>query len=102
MSVPNTSTTLIIEIERGGVCDGMGKVAKTRKLREMIHPAENQLHRDLLNDKLTTDEPKRPLQGQAESMVSEICDSILHRLNPPGQPSRNREHRRPKLDANPQ
>ena len=102
VSVPNTSTTLIIEIERGGLCDGMGKVAKPRKLREMIQPAENQLLHDVLNGKLTTDAPKRPLQGKAEVMVSEICDSILHRLNQPERPSRIQERRRPKLDATPQ
>ena len=72
----------------------MGKVAKTRKLREMIHPAENQLPRDVLNGKLTTDAPKPLLQGAAEVMVSEICDSILHRLSKPEQSSRNRERRR--------
>jgi hypothetical protein len=101
-SGPNTSTRLIIEIGLEGVCGDMRKAAKPRKLREMIEAAENQLPRGALNDKLGADAPKRLLQGEAERMVGEICDSILHRLNQPEQPSRNQEHRRPKLDANPQ
>jgi hypothetical protein len=92
----------MIEIGREGLCGCMGKAAKPRKLREMIQPAENQFPRDVLNGKLTTDAPKRLLQGEAEVMVSEICDSILHRLNQPERPNGNQEHRRLKLDANPQ
>lgn len=79
----------------------MGKIAKTRKLREMIQPAENQLPRDVLNGKLTTDVPKRPLQGEAEIMVSEICDSILHRLNKPEQPAATKNTGGPSLTQTP-
>ena len=101
MSAPNTSTPLIIEIGRGGLCGGMGK-AKPRKLREMIQTEESQLPRGVQIGKGKADAPKRPLQGAPEVMVSEICDSILNRLNQPEQPSRNQERRKTKLDANSQ
>lgn len=101
MSVPNTSTPLIIEIGRGGLCDGMGKT-KPRKLREMIQAEESRQPRAVQIGKGKADTPKRPLQGAPEVMVSEICDSILNRLNQPEQLSRNQERRKTKLDENSQ
>jgi len=80
----------------------MSKNSKRRTLREMIQAGENELPRGELSDKLSADTPKRPLHGEAEHRVSEICDSMLHRLNQPEQPSRDQERRRAKLDADPQ
>lgn len=80
----------------------MRKDPKPRTLREMIQAGENQLPPGELSRKLSADTPKPPLHGEAELMVSEICDSILHRLNQPEQPRRNQEYRRTKHDANPQ
>ena len=79
----------------------MGK-AKPRKLREMIQAEETQQPSGGQISKQRADATKRPLQGAPEVMVSEICDSILDRLNQPEQPSRNQERRKTKLDENSQ
>ena len=80
----------------------MNKNSKRRTLREMIQAGENQLPRGELSGKLSADTPKRLSHGEAELRVSEICDSILHRLDQPEQPTRDQERRRAKLDGNPQ
>jgi hypothetical protein len=80
----------------------MDKDRKSRTLREMIQAGENQLPPEEVSHKLSADTPKPLPHGEAELMVSEICDSILHRLNEPEQPRRNQEHRRTKHEANPQ
>ena len=102
VSDPNTFTCLIIEIGVGGLRGGMRKDPKPRTLREMIQAGENHLPPEELSRKPSADASKPSPHGEAEVMVSEICDSILHRLNEPEQPRRNEEHRRTKHDANPQ
>ena len=75
----------------------MGKDPKPRTIREMIEAEENRLPRGVLGRKLSGGNPKRMLQGEAELMVSEICDSILHRLNQSEQ--RTSSHGKFKLES---
>jgi hypothetical protein len=78
----------------------MGKDPKPRTIRQMIEAEESRLPHGVLGRKLSGDTHKRLLQGEAELMVSEICDSILHRLNQSEQ--RTQSHGRLKVDSNPQ
>ena len=62
----------------------------------MTKAGEGRLPNADLGPKIASD-LVRPLPGDAELMVGEICDSILHRLNQFGQ--RARSHGRLKVES---
>ena len=76
----------------------MGKDRKPRTDRGMTKAEEGQLLHADLGPKIASD-PVRLLPGDAELLVSGICDSILHRLNQFGQ--RARSHGRVKVESDP-
>ena len=76
---------------------GMGKDRKPRTKRGMMKAGEGQLPGEAPGPKIASDTPVRLLPGDAELVVSEICDSILHRLNQSDQ--RARSHGRLKVES---
>jgi hypothetical protein len=75
----------------------MGKDPKPRIKRGIIEAGERQSPDEVTGPTIANDIPVRVLPGEAELVVSEICDSILHRLNQSEQ--RTRSHGRLKVES---